>query len=402
MSTFCLESFARIGKINAAEKALEDAKEHACTANTAWEEYQTKVNAAAANITALEKGPAPDEAVAPSMPPMPMSEEASADQDTVQESILDNQNADTASWAHEDLACTTSIPTKDSAKEHLSSLAGQKISEPRVPESSNCSTNKDAVAVVVAPDDLLRHKQEADIVLHEATRVHELTTKAAQMTLWQRICMLLGTLDAWLLLWNGFLQGFGLGMYQSFLFIALGQMGGTTTLMGLTITVDCIAEFPAFWFKEWFFKYISVDTMLHMSVLGYALRLALYALLPYFGTPWAVLPIQLLHVRQILLVCGVRVDTCCCSGLDICMGLGCRDHHVQASCAAWSASNYARLVSGCVHGRRGWRGQFGGWRAVVDSGHAVDVGYWKHDRGLWVGVPRHRGLDIIFVRATFP
>lgn len=85
--------------------------------------------------------------------------------------------------------------------------------------------------------------------------------------------------------------------YQSFLFIALKQMGASTTLMGLTIMIDALAEFPAFWFKEWFFQYVSVELMLSVAVLGYALRLALYALLPYFGSPWAVLPIQLLHVR---------------------------------------------------------------------------------------------------------
>lgn len=77
--------------------------------------------------------------------------------------------------------------------------------------------------------------------------------------------------------------------------------------------MDCIAEVPAFWFQEWFFKYISADVMLHLSVLGYTLRLGLYALLPLFGSPWAVLPIQLLHVRLLVMSLLTRTTATSCN-----------------------------------------------------------------------------------------
>ncbi len=42
-------------------------------------------------------------------------------------------------------------------------------------------------------------------------------------------------------------------------------------------------------------KRLGVDTMLHITLATYVIRLALYALLPLAGKPWAVLPIEVLH-----------------------------------------------------------------------------------------------------------
>jgi hypothetical protein len=82
-------------------------------------------------------------------------------------------------------------------------------------------------------------KAEADAVL-----------QLAALPFLARLRLLLRSLDVWLFLWQALLQGYALGLYQSYLFMTLGSMGASTALMGLTITVDCLAEFPAFWFKE--------------------------------------------------------------------------------------------------------------------------------------------------------
>lgn len=155
------------GKVDAAEAALAEAIERACAAHAAWKEHQNKT----ADLASCK-----EQHVAPTML-------------THISTIIDEtcQRADEDSTA----SCT-----------------GSDIVQP------DSSSVNEGVAVVVAAEELLQHKQEADDALREAMRVHELTTKAAQMTLWQRACMLMRTFGAWLLLWNGFMQGFGLGMVR--------------------------------------------------------------------------------------------------------------------------------------------------------------------------------------------
>jgi MFS family permease len=118
---------------------------------------------------------------------------------------------------------------------------------------------------------------------------------AAALPFGAKLRTLLTRLDVWLHLWNATLQGFGLGLHQSYLFLTLQRMGASTTLMGLTVTVDCLAEFPALFFLDRALKYVPLGAMLHLSVIGYAARLALYAWLPSWPSPWLVLPVQLMH-----------------------------------------------------------------------------------------------------------
>lgn len=46
--------------------------------------------------------------------------------------------------------------------------------------------------------------------------------------------------------------------------------------------VDCIAEFPAFHYQKEILRFISLDTLIHISVITYSVRLACYSLLPYW------------------------------------------------------------------------------------------------------------------------
>lgn len=58
---------------------------------------------------------------------------------------------------------------------------------------------------------------------------------------------------------------------------------------------NCVTEIPAFQFQGAIQRALPLDTLLHLVLLGLALRLGLYAALPLAGTPWAVLPVELLH-----------------------------------------------------------------------------------------------------------
>ena len=92
------------------------------------------------------------------------------------------------------------------------------------------------------------------------------------------------------------IMGFGIGVIGEFLFLYLKQdMGATEALMGLSLTVTCAAEIPAFYAQGALLKRVAAGALLHWVVAAYALRLGLYGLLPIAGSPWAVLPVELLH-----------------------------------------------------------------------------------------------------------
>jgi hypothetical protein len=71
---------------------------------------------------------------------------------------------------------------------------------------------------------------------------------------------------------------FASGVIGEFLFLFLQDLGGSETLMGLTLTVTCLAEVPVFHFQPQLLKLVSVHTMLHIVMWTYMLRMGLYAL----------------------------------------------------------------------------------------------------------------------------
>lgn len=68
------------------------------------------------------------------------------------------------------------------------------------------------------------------------------------------------------------------GVIGEFLFLYLQDLGGSETLMGLTLTVTCISEVPMFHFQPQILRVVSVHSMLHFVMWTYALRMGLYAL----------------------------------------------------------------------------------------------------------------------------
>jgi hypothetical protein len=110
------------------------------------------------------------------------------------------------------------------------------------------------------------------------------------------------------------IMGFGIGVIDSFLFLFLQDLGGSEALMGLTLSVTCLAEVPVFHFQGKILTVISVDTMLHIVLWAYTVRLGLYALLPVVASSaWAVLPVELLH--GVTFACGWGAGTINCKRL---------------------------------------------------------------------------------------
>jgi len=95
--------------------------------------------------------------------------------------------------------------------------------------------------------------------------------------------------------WQSILQGYGIALYQSFLFLLLAERGLSPTFMGLTTLVDVVAEVPAFMCMSWLLERVSPGVLIHLSLLGYVLRLGIYATLGSWKYPQLVMLVQLLH-----------------------------------------------------------------------------------------------------------
>jgi hypothetical protein len=60
--------------------------------------------------------------------------------------------------------------------------------------------------------------------------------------------------------------------------------------------MNVCTEVPAFQMQGAIMKRMAAPDLLNVVLAATALRLAAYAALPAAGTPWAVLPVELLHV----------------------------------------------------------------------------------------------------------
>jgi hypothetical protein len=67
-------------------------------------------------------------------------------------------------------------------------------------------------------------------------------------------------------------------------------------LMLPALQMNVCTEVPAFQMQGAIMKRMAAPNLLNVVLAATALRLAAYAVLPAAGTPWAVLPVELLHV----------------------------------------------------------------------------------------------------------
>ncbi len=91
--------------------------------------------------------------------------------------------------------------------------------------SSTCRDVSTVEGISIPP--VLVSKQKAEeLRIRRAAEAEELQA-IAKLSHIARLRLLLSDIEVWLLLWNAILQGFGLGLYQTYLFLTLESMGGS-------------------------------------------------------------------------------------------------------------------------------------------------------------------------------
>ncbi|KAK2080350.1 hypothetical protein QBZ16_000203 [Prototheca wickerhamii] len=90
-------------------------------------------------------------------------------------------------------------------------------------------------------------------------------------------------------------MGYAVGTIESFLFLLLDELGGPPLLAGLTLTLTCTAEPIVFYFAGALLRALGTTGSLHVIFAAFSVRLACYATLAAWPSPWLILPVELLH-----------------------------------------------------------------------------------------------------------
>ena len=115
--------------------------------------------------------------------------------------------------------------------------------------------------------------------------------------------------------------------------------------MGLSLAVTCAAEAAVFHYIPQLLAALGVRRCLHLVFAAFLARLACYAALPAWGTPWAVLPVELLH------------------GLTFALAWGAGSAHCAATLAP---PGLEATTQGLFQGESGGEGR-GRWRGVPSA-----------------------------------
>jgi MFS transporter, PPP family, 3-phenylpropionic acid transporter len=111
-------------------------------------------------------------------------------------------------------------------------------------------------------------------------------------TFWAKARVLASNRQLAVFLATVFVSSIAMGVTNFFLFLYLEDLGATTTLMGLSLTVATVSELPIFFFSDSFLRRWGAKGLLSIALFAQVLRMVSYALMP---TAWFVLPIHLLH-----------------------------------------------------------------------------------------------------------
>ncbi|KAI8494728.1 MFS_1 like [Branchiostoma belcheri] len=79
---------------------------------------------------------------------------------------------------------------------------------------------------------------------------------------------------------------------HNFLFWLVQDKGGSEIIMGLSVTVSTCAEIPMMFLGNWLIKRVTHAGLVSIAFLGLSVRFLYYS---FLWTPWAVVPIELLH-----------------------------------------------------------------------------------------------------------
>ena len=91
------------------------------------------------------------------------------------------------------------------------------------------------------------------------------------------------------------IMGTAVGTIEGFLFLFLEDLGGSSLLMGLTLTCTCVSETLVFYYSQSIISRFGIDKCLHVCFLAFCVRLAAYSSMRWWPSPWLVLPVEFLH-----------------------------------------------------------------------------------------------------------
>eukprot|EP00898_Chlorokybus_atmophyticus_P007440 jgi/Chlat1/7698/Chrsp64S07146 len=83
-----------------------------------------------------------------------------------------------------------------------------------------------------------------------------------------------------------------MGIIENYLFLYLQELHASKTLMGLSLTVTCIAEVPVLFFSGRIIELLTIQGTLVLVLLCYFVRLGFYSIMP---SAWTVLFVEPLH-----------------------------------------------------------------------------------------------------------
>jgi PPP family 3-phenylpropionic acid transporter len=119
-----------------------------------------------------------------------------------------------------------------------------------------------------------------------------MSTKAARSRFWRELRILLAERHWILFLIVALIEGMSLGIFLSFLFLYLEDMGSSRAIMGLALTMATLSEIPVFLYSQRLFKRWNAPFLLAMSLFFTVVRSFAYVSMT---APWQVLLINLLH-----------------------------------------------------------------------------------------------------------
>jgi len=157
--------------------------------------------------------------------------------------------------------------------------------------------------------------------------------------------------------------GVGAGVIQTYLFLFLSELKGTTTLMGLSLSITCASEIPIFFFSGAIMNKIGAQGMIYLAMISYVIRLTYYS---FLKQPWYVLPAEALHG----LTFAASWSACVKVANDISpIGLGATTQGLLTGIYSGLGSGTGALVGGIVYHK------FGAVILFRASAIAVGIGF---------------------------
>ncbi|XP_077984491.1 major facilitator superfamily domain-containing protein 6-like [Glandiceps talaboti] len=120
----------------------------------------------------------------------------------------------------------------------------------------------------------------------------QIPTQQVPQSLFSSLSLLLRQPDILAFLLLVLVMGLCMGVIMVFLFVFLQEMGAPQVLMGLSLTVTCIAEAPFLFFSGHLIKRFGHKGVFYLVLLSYIIRFLGYS---FITNPWMVLPLELLH-----------------------------------------------------------------------------------------------------------